>query len=276
MNRLRRRPLSYGPYALGRFGLVRRSYGAARGMLQRLGLEKWNQSGPPLVQGIDVRAAVASLREQSFYVVPQLPDEIVSEIRRFATEGLCRRQERPPFFKASDVIDGKLPTGEVAVLADVVGAASNQTIQAVSNERSVVAVIAKYLGYVPTGHHVRLIWSFACDATDEVRLNEGQTVLYHFDVHSYNFAYANYYITDVDARSGAHTMIVGSHTDKPLAWLFGSAMRSDGEIRGHYISDREITLTGPAGFGFIQDSSCYHRALAPVDRARLMLQIRYF
>ncbi len=162
------------------------------------------------------------------------------------------------------------------MLADVLDSAQNEAVRAVGNEPSVIRAVSRYLGYTPTKKVIRLIWSFVCDADDVVRTREGQTVGYHFDVHSYNFAYANYYLTDVDARSGAHTMIVGSHEDKPLEWLLGSAMRSDAAIRAHYAPAREITLAGPAGFGFLQDSSCYHRALAPIDRRRLMLQVRYF
>jgi hypothetical protein len=270
---LRRQPLSY---ALGRFTHVRRLYGTARGLGQRLGFDPSEATGVVLFQGTDVEAMVRSLRARSVYVTPPLPHGIVSEIRRFAAASDCRRQGRPPTFKASDVAGGRLPTGELAVLADVVDADRNEAVRAVVDEPSVIRVASRYLGYTPTRHRARLIWSFVCDASNEVRESEGQTVTYHFDVENYNFVYANYYLTDVDARGGAHTMVVGTHDDKPLAWLLSSARRSDDEILKHYGADRELTLVGAAGFGFIQDSSCYHRALAPIDRARLMLQIRYF
>ncbi len=270
---LQRQPLSY---ALGRFTGVRRLYGTARGIRQRLGYDPPERTGAALFHGIDVEGAVQLLRKQSVCIAPLIPPEIVSEICRFASTSICRRQERPPTFKLSDVSGGRLPTGELVVLADVLGAEGNEAVRAVAMDPSVIEVAAKYLGYIPTRRRARLIWSFVCDATNEVREKEGQTVTYHFDVESYNFVYGNYYLTDVDARSGAHTMIVGSHDDKPLTWLFGSAKRSDSEIRRHYGVDREMTLVGPAGFAFIQDSSCYHRALAPVERPRLMLQVRYF
>jgi hypothetical protein len=251
-------------------------YGTARGIGQRLGFDPSTVSGRALLPAVDVGAAVRSLRERSVYVAPKLPGGIVAEIHRFAVEGTCRRQERPPTFKVSDVEGGRLPTGELAVLADVLDADRNEAVRAVAMEPSVIDIAARYLGYVPTRRRARLLWSFVCDAAADIREMEGQTVTYHFDVQSYNFIYGNYYLTDVDSRSGAHTMVVGSHRDKPFGWLMGSAKRSDREIEAHYGAAREITLVGPAGFAFIQDSSCYHRALAPIDRSRLMLQIRYF
>ncbi len=264
-------------YALGRFPFIRRAYGTSRHLVQRIrGTGTDGPGGRSLFEGVNVEAAAASLRETSLFAPLQLPADLVGEVLRFALEGTCRRQQRPPTFRASDVKHGILPNGELAILADVLDSARNEAIDTIAREPTVLEVVSRYLGYVPKEKRIRLIWSFVCDASEERRLNEGQTVVYHFDVQSYNFAYANYYLTDVDARSGAHTMIVGSHDDKPLSWLLGSAKKTDQEIRGHYASDREITLLGKAGFGFVQDASCYHRALAPIDRDRLMLQIRYY
>ena len=270
---LRRYPLSY---ILGRFVTVRHAYGTARHLAQLFSRDDMASRGQPLLHDIDIDAAVTALSEQAVYAPLQLPSDVVSAIHRFAIDGMCRRQERPPVFHAADVQHGRLPSGELVALADVLNADRDEAVSRVANEPSVLAIVARYLGYVPTRKDIRLIWSFVCDASLETRLKEGQTVVYHYDVHSYNFVYANYYITDVDANAGAHTMIVGSHTDKPSSWLLGSSQRSTDEIRAHYSRDREITLTGSAGFGFIQDASCYHRALAPVARNRLMLQIRYF
>lgn len=269
---LRRQPLSY---VFGRFASVRRAYGVTRGVGQRLRVRPPAQIEPALIPTLNVEAAVASLHKHAVYAPLYLPGETVSAIHSFAADGACRRQARPPVFRVSDVKDGRLPTGDLAVLADVLDADRNDAVRAVANEPRVLEVISRYLGYVPTKRKPRLMWSFVCSAPDDVRLSEGQTTVYHFDVESYNFIYANYYLVDVDVRSGAHTMISGSHDDKPLSWLLGPASRTDEEIRARYPAERELLLEGRAGFGFIQDSSCYHRALAPIDRPRLMLQIRY-
>jgi hypothetical protein len=271
----RRKPLSY---TLGRFPSVRRAFGLYTGFAQRLSKRfegaQVAKDGRVLFDGLDADAAIASLRSRSYYAPLHLPADIVAAIRGFAFEATCRRQQRPPLFRAGDVQGGRLPNGEFAVLADVLDSDRHDAVRDVAHEPSVFAVVSRYLGYVPRVR-TRLIWSFVCDAPHERRLREGQTVDYHFDVESYNFIYANYYLSNVDADSGAHTMIVGSHEDKPVAWLFGSANKPDAIIREHYGADREIVLSGPAGYGFIQDASCYHRALPPRARDRLMLQVRY-
>jgi hypothetical protein len=71
-------------------------------------------------------------------------------------------------------------------------------------------------------------------------------------------------------------MVSGSHRKKPVSWLFGSSRQTDAAIQSHYGSEKVLVIEGPPGTGFLQDSSCYHKALAPRSHNRLMLQIRYF
>jgi hypothetical protein len=138
-----------------------------------------------------------------------------------------------------------------------------------------LAAVTEYLGYSPIGVHTRILHSPVVDGPIGARRSV-QTIDYHFDVHSYNFVYANFYLTDVEVTSGAHEMVLGSHVDKPTNWLFGTARRTDDEILAYYGPHRVKTIVGPAGTGFLQDSSCYHRVLAPSSRERLMLHIRYY
>ena len=61
-------------------------------------------------------------------------------------------------------------------------------------------------------------------------------------VHDYNFIYANYYITDCDARSGAHAMILTSHRDKPISWLLGSVRKDREALMRYYGEGNEIVM----------------------------------
>ncbi len=121
-----------------------------------------------------------------------------------------------------------------------------------------------------------LHWSFASDMSDEERRQLQHVVIdYHYDVGGYNFAYASFYITDCDRNSGAHVMMKRSHNRKPLRMLMGSAHASEASVRKLYGIENEITIEGPAGTGFIQDTSCYHRASPPTQGDRLMLAVRF-
>lgn len=80
----------------------------------------------------------------------------------------------------------------------------------------------------------------------EARKIATQATEFHFDVHSYNFAYAAYYLLDTDRTNGAHVMITHSHKDKPTSWLFGSANQKDDVVYAHYPKDRVLIIEGKA------------------------------
>ncbi len=66
-----------------------------------------------------------------------------------------------------------------------------------------------------------------------------------------------------------------SHNQKPLRMRLGSAVASQDAVGARYGIENEITIEGPAGTGFVQDTSCYHRASPPTQGDRLMLAVRF-
>jgi hypothetical protein len=225
---------------------------------------------------IDIKRAVESIRRRAVFLGIRLPESIVATIQDMAQEGICRPHGEGCEFRLKEVIDGRFPGGKPAVIASVVGAETAEPVKQVAEDPQILQAIAAYLGYLPKRRHIRLVWSFVTDCGAEARRSASQTIDYHFDVHSFNFVYANYYITPVDAASGAHVMVAGSHRKKPVSWLFGSSRQTEAVVKAHYGSENVLIIEGPSGTGFIQDSSCYHKALPPRTRNRLMLQIRYF
>jgi hypothetical protein len=117
--------------------------------------------------------------------------------------------------------------------------------------------------------------SFVNDASDLYRESQGQTVMFHFDVHDLDFVYVFFYLEDVDADSGAHELVEGSHISKSLALLYSSARKPTNLIVQNYPKELFKIICGPAGYGFIEDTSCFHRARPPVSKPRIALQIRY-
>ena len=137
------------------------------------------------------------------------------------------------------------------------------------------AIIRGYLGYEPSRVVTLLDWSFASNFTDEERRKLKHHVIdYHYDVGGFNFVYTSFYITDTDRYSGAHTMMKRSHNHKPLRMLLGSTVASEAAVHDQFGRENEIIIEGPAGTGFVQDTSCYHRATPPTHGDRLMLAIR--
>jgi len=198
----------------------------------------------------------------------------VREIDQFANERKCFRSGDRKVFLPDEVKLGKLSDGHSVVLGFVQEPEQCSVIDRIKKDERLLAVCAKYLGYEPTKIETRLFWSFVTDESDATRREKWQTTGYHFDVDGFNFVYANFYITPVNRYTGAHVMMQHSHNQKPLRMLFHSAVQTDEAVIAYYGKENEITIEGPAGFGFVQDSSCYHKALAPISDNRLMLQLR--
>ena len=154
-------------------------------------------------------------------------------------------------------------------------AATHPLIQDIVGDERVLLALERYMGYRPTAADPHIMWSFSCPWGDQERIEAGQTILYHFDAHGYNFVYAYYYLTDVDRTTGAHIMVCGSHRKKPMSWLWRTASQPEDVLVTRYGADNILMIEGPSEYGFLQDASCYHRALAPISADRFMLMIRY-
>lgn len=271
-HKVRSEGLDVLPWVIGRFYVVRRFYSLQRRVLER---DPLTPSGATIFPDINVAEAADAIRKEAVFRSARLPADYVLQLRQFAASQTLTMRNGPAGFRYEDVKDGKLNDGRKITLAQVDGIRDNLTAKAVAEDPVAKAVMRKYLGYTPRSQ-IRMYWSFVTSATVEERQHTGQTVEWHFDSDFYNFVFASYYLSDVDENSGAHVMVSGSHIDKPTAWLFGSVQRSDDAVRAHYPSSRVMLLEGKAGEGFWQDSSCFHKALPPKLRDRLLLQVRYY
>ena len=278
LSRLQNVPLRQNlPYLLGRFSGVRHAYGRTIGGFQRVGaLPGLAPAREEVVDGPEPAALVAALERDSAHIGLELPGETVDAIAGACRELPLRQWFTMRKFRFADVRDGRLPDGSPALIADVLGVDGVAAARAVAHSPRILAALERYMHYRPIGVDVRVLASFAGDFSDDTWRAYGQTVDFHFDVHSYNFIYANYYLTDVEANSGAHVMVHGTHVNKPLNWLLGQARRSDDEVARAYPPESQHTIAGPRGLGFLQDSSCFHKALPPKTRDRLLLHIRYY
>lgn len=266
-------------YVFGRFYLFRRAFARCVRARQRLaGGRVPALSGLPasLVVTTEPRLAVSELARDAVSGGLRLEDHLVAEIRSFAESAeLSSGAGSELRFRYGDVREGRLPDGQFVALGFARDPDQCAAVRAIRDDPVLQAVVANYLGYVPRSADIWLYWSFVGQADDEDRRAQYQTIDFHFDVHDFNFCYVHLYLTDTDAASGAHVMVRGSHRHKPLGWLLGSARQNDEAVLARYGKENILTLAGKAGEGFIEDTSCYHKALAPRSRERLMLQLRY-
>lgn len=177
------------------------------------------------------------------------------------------------FVPSLDVLS---PEGRAsAALAQIADGWRDSTVKAIAGDPAIVSVVTKYLGYKPDQASVFFFWSFANALSREERIARNQTVDFHYDVDGYNFVYVSFYLVDVDRDGGAHVLIERTHESKRLRHLLGTSCLSDDEAEAAFGAVSVVTVEAPAGSGFFEDTSCYHKALVPTHRDRLMLQIRY-
>lgn len=273
LTRLFKQPPSY---IFGRFLLVRRMYSLLRRLIPSSDFDRGSILNETIFKKLEVINVVQELRITAVAFGFDLPDDIVSEIREFASTCELKACNVPYKFYYKDVDKGVLSDGTVVAIGYSVDPQQCKAIQKVLHDPFLNMAVKDYLGYQPNNYEVRLYYSFATDLTDGERRNRNQTIDYHFDVHGFNFCYAHFYITDTDKYSGAHVLVKSSHKDKPFKYLLGSARKSDIEISEYYDESKILVIEGKAGTGFLEDTSCFHKALAPISQDRLLLQIRFF
>jgi hypothetical protein len=266
-------------YALGRFKTVRSTYRRVRQVIgafsPRTDITDRRSS---LFPDAEIEKVVEAIRSDAVFVGLNLPADTVAQIRDFAaTEPLHAIYDPSgPTFRYSEVVRGMAADGRPMPIGGVSNPAGCPAIQAIIEDPVLRNIVRRYLGHEPRRIITILDWSFASDFTDEERRRLKHHVIdYHYDVGGYSFVYASFYITDCDRFSGAHVMMKRSHNKKPLRMLLGSAVASEAEVWQQFGRENEITIEGPAGTGFVQDTSCYHHATPPTRSDRLMLAIRF-
>ena len=267
-------------YFLGRFNTVRRAHSRIQSVRDAFGRRHAlvPLSCTSLFHTENVRQVVANIRAEAVHIGFQLPPHIIKEIDAFARTEPLHPGNNPDGqeFYYQDVNRGYAADGRAVPLGGIRNPIRCPAIRRVVYDPNLLEVVKGYLGYAPRRVLPILCWTFASDFTDAQRRDLKHHVIdYHYDVGGFNFVHANFYIVDTDRHSGAHMMMRRSHDRKPLRMLLGSAVANETDVRREYGIDNEILIEGPAGTGFIQDTSCYHRATAATRGDRLMLAVRF-
>ena len=146
----------------------------------------------------------------------------------------------------------------------------------------IVAAVESYIGCTPTISAFAIWHSFPgqVDAPAEI---------FHRDRDDFSFVKLFVYLSDVDADAGPHEFIQFSHdADTLKAWLEANRVNlnlpSLFEGNSRNLSTPElkkilgrivVTTTGPAGFGFLEDTYGLHRGTRPNAASRLIFSVTY-
>ena len=198
-----------------------------------------------------------------------MPPELVDRLYRFATVAPCRVFTGSTASEELVTFDPNSPQGTRCEV-DQQTLHENPDIQNLAGDLTLLAAAQAFLRCRPVFTGCTMWWSTAfLDKPDS-----DQAQLFHFDMPQVKFLKMFVYLTDVGQENGPHVFVRGSHRRLPRAFLEDRRYR-DEEILEHYSDDRVLTLTGPAGTMFAEDTRGLHKGTAVMTGCRLLLQLQY-
>jgi hypothetical protein len=141
-------------------------------------------------------------------------------------------------------------------------------LQALVADTALHAVAQRYLGGRPLLTSISLWLDAVCAQTYDAHV-------YHYDIDGPKFLKFFIYLTDVDATSGAHAFIEGSHGHRKPPGLTRAQRYQRDLLLARYGAERELVFEGPAGTILAEDTAGFHKGTTPTARFRLLLQLEY-
>lgn len=218
-----------------------------------------------IAQG-EIERAVSTLRARGWWLMPRrLDDRDIAEIRQFAFATPAYATQ----FDEQITIDERQPPQDHSRyewrMNDLVHVPA---IQKLLGDSGLHRIAQDYIGCRPTLTSVTL-W------LDPVSSGPAPAHVYHYDNDGPGFLKFFIYLSDVDAETGAHTYIQGSHGHcKPEVFRLSRRYERDDLLR-HYGTENEIVFAAPAGTILAEDTAGFHRGMDPRRGYRLLLQLQY-
>jgi hypothetical protein len=263
-------------YILGRFKTVRYFYKFIN-LRKNSSFEIEKNSNKYLDTNLNHYLIIKNLETNGFYDGLKLNETTLKDIITLSNQSdLITTIDKKKFKNFDEINNYNLNNKNPYCLVNVVNPELKNLMEKISRNSDLLGIAENYLGKV-NKIDVKTQWSPLCKATDNWRKINEQTVSFHYDVHHLNFLYIFFYITDCDKDSGAHELINGSHNKKKFfKHLIGSAIKSQKSLEKYYDKKDFTIIEGQAGHGFVEDTSCFHRARPPIKNSRLALQFRYY
>jgi hypothetical protein len=231
-----------------------------------------------VLPGLDLQNVVSTLVNDGVYRGLKLPDAIVQEIYKFAGAN--------PVFTKDAPTDGFLPRDYPAANAarerDILAAFYFQTaekcpaVMKLREDPTFHSIASAYLGQPAILMRTRLWWSFPATRISDVDLHLAAQNRFHFDIDGWRTLKFFFYLTPTDEGAGPHQYIRASHRRRKLKHQFTPTTgRPTPQLQDFYDPEDFITLTGEAGFGFVEDPFVFHTGTLCRDKPRLMLEIGF-
>ena len=215
-----------------------------------------------------IRAAVRSMNVNGMWKARFLvPDKLVQSLK----EKTLARFEQRHGDKIQAMLDGA-PGCDPQVKSNYDWVTTFEEMYEISSDPLLLSIVQDYIG-VPPIFDTPVVFLNSTAPLDDRGLSD-TAQLYHHDLHRLQFVKLFIYLTDVDAGSGPHAMIPGTHRSRP-DHMWSDGRHSDEKVATSGLLDGEVRITGKAGTLFMVDTTALHKGVHPVDRSRLLAQVQY-
>ena len=253
-------------HMLGRLEVVR--------TLTGMGLRREREVSSTVFPAGSVERGVADLKRDGVAFGFDLPTETRDEILDWASRTpVYGNLEKAWGFHVNQRKEAERRAGKAFTVAHFYNATSCPAIARLVNDPVVNEIALRYIGPRAKFVSTHAWWSFATHVAESERNEFAQQ--FHFDLDDYRFIKFFFYLTDVDASSGPHVYMRGTHARKKLRHRYPMRRLSDKEVLDTYGREHHLVVTGGAGTGFIVDTYGIHKGEPPRDKDRLVLQLMF-
>jgi hypothetical protein len=246
----------------------------------------WKLTAPPehvdltstLFPEVDVAQVTERLRRDGLFQGLRLPAAITSEISSFARSTPCfgnfdRRME----LLAEDHGSVELAAGKAIVTGHFFERVLDcEAARRVQQDPLLLQIAQNYLGGEARVTATRLWWSLPSKKAKDYDLHLASQNRFHFDLDDWRMIKYFFYIEAVDENSGPHVYVLGSHRQRFLRHQFTLLVgQPSEEIERTYGREAIVKLTGPEGFGFVEDPFGFHMGSLAKREPRLVLEISF-
>lgn len=225
---------------------------------------------------LETGKVVGTLKKDGLFLGMVLPEPLLQEIRCFSKDAIYLGDGESQFhFSLGNREKQESKYGRKFRIGKNLEAASLcPAVRKLEKDPKLLEIAAFYFETEPLLVGSQLWWTFVTDA--EVEGHIQGFYKFHYDLDGYSCLKFFFYLTDVDAHSGPHICVKGSHKNKKLSHQFSLIREtSDEDIIEYYGQEKVVTICEKAGVGFVEDSFCFHKGVLPVKRDRLILEIKY-
>ncbi|NBD17504.1 MAG: hypothetical protein GVY04_15610 [Cyanobacteria bacterium] len=268
-------PKRFFVFLLARFQFIRVLY--SRFLLRSADVEVSSISRS-MFNDLNVKEIVETLQNDGIYAGIVLPNHILANILNYTNSYNCFAGGRTHLgFKISNKDQFKEIFDQPFYTARYFNVSIDcPSVLELANDPVIREIASNYIGLPAKYTGASLFWTFPTQVTT---FDHEQQYFSHFHYDLDDFASVRFcfYLSHVTVKSGAHVCIRGSHRKKSLLHVLNyfSRTQSEQKLAEFYGLEQFITLIGEAGFGFIEDTFCFHRGTVPETEPRLFLQLHF-